>query len=256
MSKHFENNNFNEEPNNFGLPGDYFQKSAASILNKIEWMEEHKEFKRLLEIKKETGFVVPENYFDNSELRNELLAYPALATQNKKTGFNVPANYFEEAETNELSKVLVNGESERENFLKLNAIKKQNPFTVKEGYFENSAEKIIASTNKPAKVIGLFSAKVWYSAAAAIFAITIGIWVYNQFFVIVEKDCGTLACVDKQDLIKTKNLEALESDELYELVDTKKLEEKLEKKPASENKKDEADTSLKNVSTEDLLDEI
>lgn len=255
MSKHFENNNFNEYPNNFGLPGDYFQKSAASILNKIEWMEEHKEFKRLLEIKKETGFVVPENYFDNSELRNELLAYPALATQNKKTGFNVPANYFEEAETNELSKVL-DGEIELENFLKLSAIKKQNPFAVKDGYFENSAEKITALLNKPAKVISLFSAKVWYSAAAAIFAITIGIWIYNQFFVIVEKDCGTLACVDKQDLVKTKNLEALESDDLYELVDTKKLEEKLEKEPASKTKKDEADTSLKNVSTEDLLDEI
>lgn len=256
MSKDFENNNFNEEPNNFGLPGDYFQRSAGSIMNKIEWMEEHKEFKRLSELKKETGFTIPENYFDNSEFRNELLAYPVLAIQNKRSGFKVPAYYFEEAEANELSKVLADEENELESFSKLNALKKQNPFAVKDGYFENSAEKITVSLKKPAKVISLFSAKIWYSAAAAVFAITIGIWIYNQFFIIVEKDCGTLACVDKQDLVKAKNLEALESDELYELVDTKKLEEKLKKEPASKTKKDEADTSLKNVSTEDLLDEI
>jgi hypothetical protein len=256
MNKDPENNNQNNEPNNFGLPEGYFQKSAGSILNKIEWLGEHKEFPGLSELKKESGFITPANYFETSEAKLELSFYPRLLKHKNKEAFSIPENYFEEAEINELAKVLNAAENELEEFPLLNSVKKENPFRVQENYFSASAQQIISSVQKPAKVITLFAARTWYSAAAALIAVAIGLWLYNYFFTpVVTKDCGTLACVDKTDLVKTKNLENLDDDQLYEIVDTKKLEEKLEKKETKTDNKN-ADTSLKNISTEDLLDEI
>ena len=256
MSKDFENNNLNDSPNDFGLPGGYFQRSAGSILNKIEWIEEHKEYPRLSELKKEPGFAVPQNYFEASEAQLELLSCPNLVKKGKNTGFDVPKNYFSENEIISLSKALTGEANELQGYSRLNSLEKKNPFRLDENYFEKSGQQIISSVNRPTKVVKLFGAKTWYSVAAAIFAITIGLWIYNYYFMpVVSKDCGTLACVDKTDLVKTKNLENLDEDQLYEIVNTKKLEEKLEKK---ENKKEikDADTSLKNISTDELLDEI
>src|SRR4051812_4242512 len=110
MSKHPENNDFNTEPNNFGLPEGYFERSANSLFNKIEWLEEHKEFTHLSELRNlvNSGFIVPLNYFDKSESDLELIAYPDLLKQKSSVpnGFIVPENYFEDAEVNELTEVL------------------------------------------------------------------------------------------------------------------------------------------------------
>ncbi|MBA3664138.1 MAG: hypothetical protein H0W61_08025 [Bacteroidetes bacterium] len=255
MSKDLEDNNPLNEPGNFGLPEGYFQKSAGSILNKFEWLEEHKEFIKLSELKKETGFVIPENYFEKKEIQFELLSYPALSKLSKQNAFTVPHDYFEDLEVNELAKVLSDVGTETDLPI-LNSIPKQNSFIVSEGYFKTSEEKIISLVQPSARVIKLFSAKTRYSAAAAVIALTLGLWIYNNYFTpVVSKDCGTLACIDKTDLVKTKNLERLDDEQLYEIVDTKKLEEKLENKSTEKNNKD-ADTSLKNISTEELLDEI
>lgn len=263
MFENNENNELNREPNKFGTPEGYFKKSAGSIIQKIEWIEEHKAYPLLGALKKESGFVVPQKYFIDSESKLELLEFPTLFSLNRINKFKTPANYFEELETLQLSNLLIDEENELKAFEKLNAIKKQNSFKVDDKYFTTSKDKLIAAVlneKKEAKVIKLFSAKIWY-AAAAMLTITLGLWVYNQYYKVEElKDCGTLACVDKTDLVKTKNLEALDNDQLYELVDTKKLEEKLKNKSEdkSENKNDkkDLDTSLKNVSQEDLLDEI
>ncbi len=56
----------NEKQNNFSLPEDYFNTSAKSIVNKIEWQEEHKEFPNLLEHRNNTVFGIPENYFEEN----------------------------------------------------------------------------------------------------------------------------------------------------------------------------------------------
>ncbi|MCE3229106.1 MAG: hypothetical protein K0S32_3657, partial [Bacteroidetes bacterium] len=244
MSKDFENNDLNREPNNFGLPEGYFQNSASSIFNKIEWMDEHKQYPRLSELNKESGFIVPRNYFDASESELELIDYPNLLQHKKDAGFIVPQNYFEELEVSELAKVIsqdptrsilpMNSIEEDElnsiskDFLEeefkheltgfdlLNSIEKKNSFVVSENYFESSLNKISsavrnkeqATRNKEqgTKVIRLFSAKIIYSAAAAMLVITLGIWIYNQYFkpVATNGDCGTLACVDKKDIIKAK----------------------------------------------------
>jgi len=263
MFENNENNELNREPNKFGTPEGYFKKSAGSIIQKIEWIEEHKAYPFLSALKKDSGFVVPVNYFNETESKLELIDFPTLISIDKTNVFKTPENYFEELEALQLSNLLIDEENELKTFEKLNSIKKQNNFKVNENYFSASAEKLTAAVlneKKEAKVIKLFSAKIWY-AAAAVLTITLGLWIYNQYYKVEElKDCGTLACVDKFDLVKTKNLESLDSDDLYELVDTKKLEEKLnnktEDKSETKNEEKDLDTSLKNVSKEDLLDEI
>ncbi|MBA2612781.1 MAG: hypothetical protein H0U95_12470 [Bacteroidetes bacterium] len=263
MLENNENNDLNKEPNKFGLPKGYFKNSANSIIHKIEWIEEHKAYTYLNSLKKESGFIVPAEYFNENEIKLELIEFPTLFNLNKTVAFKTPSNYFEELETLQLSNLLVEEENELVAFKKLSTVKKQNNFKVNEDYFNASQQKLAATLlndKKETKVIKLFSAKVWY-AAAAVLTITLGLWVYNQFYKVEEfKDCGTLACVDKIDLVKAKHLESLDNDELYELVDTKKLEKKLhdktDTKTETKNDKKDLDTSLKNVSTDDLLDEI
>ena len=258
MDKNNENNHLNSEPNNFGLPQGYFQNSANSIIKKIEWVEEHKNFPALEKLKKQSGFIVPNDYFVTNENKLELIEFPKLSALNKINAFKTPANYFNELE----EKQFVHFFNENDLEIlgeKLSTIPKQANFKVKENYFDSSAEKIsnsLLNEKKGGKVIKLFSSKIYY-AAAAILTITLGLWFYNHYFLVAEtKDCGTLACVDKADLLKTKNLENLDNDQLYELVDTKKLEEKLENKTNNTIKNEDIDTSLNNVSVDDLLDEI
>ena len=258
MDKNNENNHLNSEPNNFGLPQGYFQNSANSIVNKIEWVEEHKNFPALEKLKKQSGFIIPNDYFVNNENKLELIEFPKLSALNKINAFKTPANYFNELE----EKQFVHFFNENDLEIlgeKLSTIPKQANFKVKENYFDSSAEKIsnsLLNEKKGGKLIKLFSPKIYY-AAAAILTITLGLWFYNHYFLVAEtKDCGTLACVDKADLLKTKNLENLDNDQLYELVDTKKLEQKLENKTNNTTKNEDIDTSLNNVSVDDLLDEI
>lgn len=267
MFENNENNELNKAPNKFGMPGGYFQQSANSIIQKIEWIEEHKAYPVLSGLKKESGFIIPANYFNEKETKLELLAFPTLASLNKTNRFKTPVNYFEDAEVIQFGNLSGFEENDLKGFEKLNSISKKNNFKVDGNYFTSTEEKITAALlneKKETKVIKLFSAKLWY-AAAAVLTITLGLWIYNQYYKTQElKDCGTLACVDKFDLVKEKNLEALDNDDLYELVDTKKLEEKLKDKPDTKaedktetnNIKKDIDTNLKNVSEEDLLDEI
>jgi hypothetical protein len=257
MSKDLENNNGDNSQENFGLPEDYFQRSAGSILNKIEWLEEHAQYPRLNALKDQPkGFIVPENYFQKSEVLLELLNYPGIAKP-KPGGFVVPENYFEEKQLTGPGKVLIESENELQAYGILKAIPKHNAFAVDENYFAASGEKIISAlTNesKGGRVIKLFSAGTWYSAAAVL-AITLGIWVYSQYFNVEQKDCGTLACVDRADLekAKTQALENIDDEELYKLVDSKKLEEKLEKRSGTSGKKND---SLNDIDTEDVIDNI
>src|SRR5690606_11434608 len=88
-----------EEQNNFSLPEDYFDNASKSIFNKIEWQEEHKEYPNLLKHRSFEVFGVPENYFDGSERKLEMLTYEKLTSLNRRNPFSVPANYFEENET-------------------------------------------------------------------------------------------------------------------------------------------------------------
>lgn len=251
---------FNNEPDNFGLPGGYFQKSATSIFNKIEWQEEHKAFLKLTDLKHQNanyGFNVPPEYFVKSAEHLENLHYPKLFSLKRSSGFVVPADYFEQAEVNELGKVISDAKDELFSFEKLTSLPKENNFRVDEDFFAGSDKQMHLLLEKPlkGKVINLFTRRIAFAGAALLVA-SLGFWIYNFYFSTAElKDCGTMACVDKYDLVKTKNLESLDNEELYELVNSGDLEKKLNIKEQTKNIETK-DSSLKELSTEDLLDEI
>ncbi|HOZ86765.1 MAG TPA: hypothetical protein PL029_03355 [Bacteroidia bacterium] len=251
MSNEFDNTAFNGNPE-FGLPDGYFQKSAGSVFNRIEWLEEHKDLPALSAARNKDLFTVPRGYFAAAEEKLELLDCPVLLASGKKSGFTVPADYFNEAEVTELSKVMGATESA------LDFISRQNNFSVKPGYFEQNEKRLqnlLLNQDKPARVLFLFNTKAWM-AAAALLVLALGFWMYDFYFVpAAAKDCGTMACIDRADLLKSKNLEALENEELYELVNTKKLEQELEKKSAP-TQQDKKSDSLRDEALDELLDEI
>ena len=252
-----ENKDFSKESTNFGLPDGYFQKSTNSIFNKIEWEEENKNFPNLVGLKNEKIFTVPEHYFSRKEQELESIGFATLSSIKKLNPFKVPDTYFEQSEIDELARVL-NEDYEFSFKAKLGTIKREDNFRVDENYFSESKTHLIAllTEKQPTKIIGLFSKKTMYAVAALLF-VALGFWTYSFYFRPVETlDCGTMACIDKVDLVKTKNLESLDNDELYELVNSKELEKKLDDKKLNKKKKSDVDSSLKNISTDDLLDEI
>ncbi|MCC6371917.1 MAG: hypothetical protein IT236_13015, partial [Bacteroidia bacterium] len=152
-----ENNQANNQPNNFGLPGGYFQKSAANLMNKIEWEDEHKAYPQLIGFKNKSGFIVPAGYFETNEAQLELINYPALKGLQKQTAFVAPKGYFDLAEETELSKVMEFPEKELGTFETLNAISKQNTFIVSENYFQDNENRlqVLLKESKTARVINL-----------------------------------------------------------------------------------------------------
>jgi hypothetical protein len=253
-----ENNPFNSGQGDFGLPGGYFQRSAGSILNKIEWQEEHKDFPMLLHYKDASGFAVPENYFDKKEQQLELIYLARLSAIRKHNPFNVPENYFEELEVLLLSNALSDMEQELQSFKLLNAVPKQNSFETPAQYFQDNEERVKAllMPKKESRIIRLFSVKMAY-VAAALLVVAFGFWAYTLYFrPVAARDCGTIACIDKVDLIKTKTLESLDNEELYELVNSKKLEEHLNTEPDKKNETIKTDSSSKSDVVDDLPDGI
>ncbi len=244
-------------PSSFDLPDGYFKNSKTGILNKIEWMQEHEAYPTLLRLNKESGFIVPENYFNKSASKLELLDAPSLLNIAQHlpvgkagNGFEVPANYFEENKTRIAS--LVEEGNELSAYPRLSSIEKKNPFVTSENYFETNKKAILSKNEGGAKIISLFSKPVRYAAAAAIM-ITIGLWIYHSYFrAEVEGDCTTLACFEKRDIIKYK-LNNFDVEDMNDAsIDLNKLEMNLNKKESSKN------DSLKTTDSTDeaLLDYI
>ena len=225
MTQEEENMPFDRSaPNPFGLPEGYFQQSASSVLNRIEWLEEHKAFPRL-SVLRQQAFGFPEHYFEGSAQRLELLETPVLWSLKKQQPFSVPAGYFESLELAGLTAIT----GEEENVLA--AIPKRNAFAIADTYFtenETKLKQMLSKQPQPARVISLFGPKVRMAAAAMLVAV-LGLWIYrmNTPAPAELKDCGTIACLDKMDLLKSKHLDNLETDDLYDLVNSKDLEKKL-----------------------------
>lgn len=251
----YENNNQSNKPDKFGVPEGYFNKSAASIVNKIEWEEEHKTYPLLLKYRKSNGFSLPENYFSSSGSRLELLDYEKLLSIPRENRFSVPEGYFELSELELLGTI---GKVNVDEIVhsKLSGIKQQNNFSTDETYFTANEEKLktLLKKQQSTRVIDLFRKNFAY-AAAAVVVITFGIWSYNVFLKEQQEfDCGTIACADRLDLVNGLNFESLDNDELYEMVDVKELEKKLKEEVAIAIP--ENDSNNNNVSDEDLLDEL
>lgn len=250
-----ENNQNKKQEEHFDVPEGYFQKFGSKIQNKIEWEEEMKLFPFLYKLKNHSGFVVPEQYFQKSEIQLEISLYKKLAGFPKRNVFNVPENYLEKKSII-LKSELLDMANELDEMPFLKNLEKQNGFDLPESYFDKNKTiiKDLLIKNKSGKIIPLsFSRMVL--AGAAILVISLGLWVYKTYYQSVTvEDCGTLACIEKRELLKSKQLENMDNDELYELVNPKNLEIDLQK--STINTSDKKDTSRKNSISEELLDEI
>lgn len=253
MKEKNENSPLNEGHNKFGLPEGYFQKSASAIFDKIAWEEEHKEFQTLLKLKGTNGFRIPENYFTECENRLERLGYPVLGKVSKNNPFKVPEDYF----VNLRSTLEIDNELPGH----LAKLRSHNVFGVPQGYFENQEIRFKQSLQSgEAKVVSLFAKRLGF-AIAALLIVVLGVWLYSFYATSpAVEDCGTIACLDKKDLTKTRNLENMDDDELYELVDPAALEKKLsspdKKNPAIKKNDQQKDSSLKDISDDELLEDI
>ncbi|MCC6371217.1 MAG: hypothetical protein IT236_09455, partial [Bacteroidia bacterium] len=94
--------------------------------------------------------------------------------------------------------------------------------------------------------------------AAALVMVATGLWIYSVYMKPVQNtlDCGTIACVDKIDLIQSKSMDNMDDDDLYELVNPADLEKKLNEKKEKINQNNTTDSSLEQLSTDALLDDI
>src|SRR6478609_6566565 len=81
--------------NSFGTPSDYFGRSAQNLIQRLQWVEELREFPRLSELKNNAVFNVPENYFSGNTIRLELIDFPTLKNISNKKIFATPEDYFE-----------------------------------------------------------------------------------------------------------------------------------------------------------------
>lgn len=231
----------------FGLPGGYFDKSKSSIQNKIEWQTEHEAYPTLLSLKYVSGFIVPDDYFATNESKLELLAYDRLSEISKQNSYIAPIGYFESTNNAIISKI--EQESELVEMPILSSINKQLPFITKDDYFADTKTEILnkVGENKGGKIININRKPYWF-AAAAVLTIAFSLWIYNAYFEqteVIDGDCNTLACIEKRELLKFK-LDNLDNDELYELVNSKKLEERLNKKEKTDSLKtsDSIDASV------------
>lgn len=262
MNPNEENNKSNKENNPFSVPGDYFSSFSQKMMHKIELADELKEFKLLSSISKELPFVTPSGYFES---KSELAQYPSLSALRNKSVFVVPENYFEDAAVRLKEKAML--AEEMSVYPTLASIDKQNVFEVPAGYFENFSPKvratITAGNNEQdvfTKVLHIVFSKKTVYAIAAMLVISLGIYVFNLDNGTVNTDCNTVACLDKNEIIKTNQLNSFDEEVLIEAVNTddlqKNLNKVLEQNATSSEDENTESYILENVDVNDITDEI
>ncbi len=232
-------NSESDTPNGFSMPQDYFSDSSGTILNKLVWLEEHKVYPFLSALQKETGFCIPDHYFEHQRIQTELLPYPHLTNRfGEESGFLIPPHYFETATVI---------------YPHLDGLPKANVFAVPDTYFEHTAEGL---KPREARVIGLWTRRISYSIAALL-VWALGIWLFQSLSVTknTKEDCGTLACIDKKDILESNDLQSVDEEHLYDLVNVKALEEKLKEEDLKNTKSTTTDSVLLNAA-DDAMDDL
>lgn len=239
-----ENNydNFNEEAvlpgnnrkNAFALPKGYFDSLSARILNRIEHEEELKECSSLIANRK-SSFKVPASYFDSLanrlEYNYELSCYPELQ-KTEKLKFKIPTEYFANSEKRLANKLEL--ESELKEFSVLSSIPKKNSFKTVPSYFENAPEQAKEKVHAPTISVFqqittiLFRPQMAIAASLILIVGISALWYFNQND--TEKltgDCMTLACLEKNEILDEKNIQNLDDESLYEMIDESALDQQL-----------------------------
>jgi hypothetical protein len=266
MNLNEENNKPNKNENNpFSLPEGYFGSFAQKMMHKIEVAEELKEFKLLSSIDKKLPFITPGNYFANSEVKNELAIYPKLTEVKKENAFVVPQLYFESSAKAIENKI--GSAEELKAYPALYSIGKENSFTTPQNYFEDFSptvrEKLVdghpySHRDEEDGIVRIlhivFSKKTAY-AIAAMLVISLGLYFYNSGEETVT-NCGTLACLDKTEILKSNQVTNMDEESLMKLVDPEKLSKNLKEASENSDTKQETDYVLENADVNDIVDEI
>jgi hypothetical protein len=203
----------------FGVPGDYFASSAQQLRQRIEWEEELSAFP-LLAACRTNAFAVPteDASIDNFE---ECILFQQLYAYRQANLFQVPENYFDTA-----SCALI--EALTKNRTELHLPKIEQGFDVPVDYFNTAAAQLQKQIKREQKgqIISLFRKASLAAAAMLLVAIAlVGYRLYHR--PIAEGDCGTIACLDRKELMQHQTLEAIDNDELFEIVNPADLEKHL-----------------------------
>jgi hypothetical protein len=261
MNKNEENSNPNNKENNpFSLPDGYFGSFSQKMMLKIELAEELKEFKLLSSIEKKLPFITPDNYFTHIEVKNELAAYPKLASVKTQNGFIVPELYFETSAKAITAKIEL--AEELKAYPVLNSIEKQNVFVAPQNYFEGLSHTIRGNMfaqpeqSGVTKILHLVFSKKTAYAIAAMLVISLGLYFYNSGEETVTGNCGTLACMDKSEILKSNQVSNMDEESLMNLVDPVELSKNLKEASKTSDKKEETNYVLENADVNDIVDEI
>ena len=246
-------NNFQEEnflphggkKNSFALPKGYFDSLSNRILNRIEFEREIAEYKTLSENRKST-FKVPQNYFETLantlEYKYELSVFPQLASTKKPVLKALPENYFENLEKKVADKLEL--ESELKEFSVLSSIPKKNAFTVASTYFESKTEDVKEKihSSKPESgvvrqlVVALFKPQMAIAASLMLIVGISAIWYFNRKdSTVLNGDCLTLACLEKNEILNEKNIQDFDDESLYEMIDETVLDQQLSEDETAED---------------------
>lgn len=222
--------------NPFHVPKDYFETLADRIQIKMECEEELKEFITLNEISKRSGFKTPENYFGSSENKLEYqfeLSGLKNLSEIKKTALPLDnARYFEALDKKILDRKELN--EELKGLTMLQGLEKKNNFAVEPDYFAGIADRIKgkyhAQPKKQTVVVQIWNLvsdpRLAIAASIILVAAVSAIWYANQSTTIINSgDCKTLACLEKNELLK--EMTEFDEDNLYDLVDVESLDKQL-----------------------------
>ena len=202
----------------FSLPDGYFGDAARALVNRIEARDELRDYPVLASLRETCPFSVPEGYFADDRL--ELVRYPSLIELRGSLPLTVPSNYVATA-ADRLEDAVHAGETPV-----LAALRRDPPFRAPAGYFDGAGDRVrdLLADRPSARIYRL---PVWLNAAAVL-VIALGIWYYRHAAPVpAAADCGTIACLERDDLVRARALENADDEDLYELIDPGRLESKL-----------------------------
>jgi len=136
----------------------------------------------------------------------------------KNSGFGMPDGYFDSFDARLMKKIEM--QEELSEFPTLSAIKKENPFFVDASYFEDLPSVIADKIHKQKAGLNwldklksiLFRPAFAFSfGIALIFTI---VFVYKSQSIVTEEVCNDLACLSKEEILNSKDFGALTVEEL------------------------------------------
>lgn len=250
----------------FGLPEGYFDSFTSRLFNRMDADNELAEFKLLSSVPKQNAFAVPENYFEavsvRTEIKAELSSYERLATYRNVYEAVAPDNYFESFAERLQHRIELAEEIRA--FAALSAIDKENCFVADEAYFESLAGKVKERIHspQPAGMIDwlqsiFFTRKLVY-AFGLLLIVAVAVVYQNKKETETDPatDCGTIACLDKKEIMNSTYLKNLDEESLIELIDVNAFSDSLNKKSDKETDKEALDYVIENADANTIIDEL